>query len=305
MVLLSAVIRQIRLRYPDAAMTIICSPENAEFAGYLSDSHIIAVSHKNPFQWMRLRRLVRADVLMDFGAWSRFDALLSLFVPAGFRLGFKTAGQYRHFCYDSVIEHSAEKHELENYYALAEDYCLATGALPTCGAENNGDYADMVVLHMYCSGARYSCRMWSFENWKKLAQLIKNDGFYLGFTSYGAESAHIKAYLHSLGIEAKVIADKSPDELASIFCSCRGIVSLNCGISHFAAACGAVVLELTGAVNPDRWGTLGEKTHRIVPAGVRKTLCYGFEKDADENSMDRVSPEEVFELVKKVFPKNV
>jgi heptosyltransferase I len=302
-VLLSAVIRQIKLKFPDSVMTIICSPNNSDFAGYLTNCRVIPVSHKKPFQWFRLRRLPRVDVLVDFGAWARFDALLSLFVPAGFRLGFATVGQYRHYCYDAAVQHSAEKHEIDNYYALAEDYCEQTGILPHVEVKTDSSIKDTIILHMYCSGARYACRMWDFENWIKLGILIKNNGFNLGFTSCGAESLHLKALLHSERIDAIVIDDRSPGELASIFCSCRGIVSLNCGISHFAAACGASVLELTGSVNPARWGTIGAKVHRVIPSDINKTLCYGFEKDADENCMDRVTPQEVFELMKKVFPK--
>jgi len=302
MVLLSAVIGQVRSKYPSANMTLVCSPENREMAEYMTDCRVIAVSHKNPVQWFSLCRLEKADVLIDFGAWARFDAFLSMFVPSDFRMGFKTEKQYRHFCYDHTVKHSRDKHELDNYYALAEDFCAQTGVLPECETEPDNSVKDMIIMHMYCAGARYMCRMWSFDNWEKLAKLIKNNGFYLGFTSYGTESDHLKAFLHGKCITAQVIADRSPDGLASKFCSCRGVVSVNSGISHFASACGAKVLELTGSVNPKRWGTLGNQIYHVIPPDVKKMLCYGYEKSADENSMDSVTPEEVFEMVKKVFP---
>lgn len=302
MVLASAVIKQVRAKYPSADMTLVCSPENRAVAEFMTDCRVVAVSHRNPVQWLSLRRLERADILIDFGAWTRFDTLISLFVPSSFRMGFKTEKQYRHSCYDHTVIHSREKHEIDNYYALAGDFCEQTGVLPKCEAEPDDRVKDMIIMHMYCAGARYMCRMWSFENWEKLATLIKNNGFYLGFTSYGTESDHLKAFLHGKCITAQVIADRSPDGLASKFCSCRGVVSVNSGISHFASACGAKVLELTGSVDPKRWGTLGYQIYHVIPPNVKKMLCHGYEKDADEYSMDRVTPEEVFEIVKKVFP---
>ncbi|WP_303852348.1 glycosyltransferase family 9 protein [Seleniivibrio woodruffii] len=302
MVLVSAVIKQVRAKYPSADMTLVCSPENRAMAELMTDSRVLTVSYRNPVQWFTLRKLKTFDVLIDFGAWTRFDALISLFIPARFRLGFRTAGQHRHYCYDSTVKHDRNRHELDNFYTLAELYCAQTGVLPQYKAEKNEIYKDIVIMHMYCSGARYMCRMWNFENWKKLGILIKNSGFYLGFTASGAESVHLKAFLRSEGIDALIITDRSPGELASKFNSCRGIISVNCGISHFAAACGGKVVELTGSVNPKRWGASGENVLHVVPPDVRKNLCYGYENDADEYSMDRVAPEEVFETVKKVFP---
>jgi len=302
MVLASAVIKQVRAKYPSAEMTVVCSKENSAMAELLTDCRVFVVSYRNPVQWLSLHRLKKVDILIDFGAWTRFDALISVSIPARFRLGFRTDGQHRHYCYDETVTHDRNRHELENYYALAGSYCAQTGALPEYVCETDVRYKDTVIMHMYCAGARYMCRMWSFENWKKLAILIKDRGFYLGFTASGAESVHLKAFLRSEGIDALIITDRSPGELASNFNSCRGIISVNCGISHFAAACGAKVVELTGSVNPDRWGAIGNNVVHVIPPHVGKTLCYGYEKDADEHSMDRVAPEEVFEIVKKVFP---
>jgi len=278
MVLASAVIKQVRAKFPAADMTLVCSPENRAMAEFLTDCRVTTVKYRNTVQWLRLRRLETFDVLIDFGAWARFDALVSVFIPARFRLGFRSVGQNRHYCYDETVFHNTNIHELENYYALAGCYCAQTGVLPEYTGKIDVRYKDTVIMHMYCSGARYMCRMWGFENWKKLAMQIKDRGFYLGFTASGAESVHLKAFLRSEGIDALIITDRSPGELASKFNSCRGIISVNCGISHFAAACGAKVVELTGSVNPTRWGALGEDVVHVVPPYVSKMLCYGYEK---------------------------
>lgn len=302
MVLLSAVIRQISLKYPEAEMTIVCSPENREAAELMTQCGVVVADHRRPFQLFKLRNLKACDVLIDFGAWPRFDALISLIIPSRWRIGFRTEGQHRHFCYDEISDHNKKIHELDNYYNIAGRYCEQTGVLPKLEAEKRAGLEKTVILHMYCGGHRYKCRMWAFENWVKLAKEIKNCGLYLAFTSYSAESPHLEAFLRNEGINAFIIADRPLVELASNFSSCLGVISVNCGISHFASACGAPVVELAGSVNPNRWGTLGANTACVAPPEIAKMLCYGFEKDADKNSMDKVSVADVFSVAKKTIP---
>ena len=60
----------------------------------------------------------RLDVLLDFGAWPRFDAALAA-LSGAFIVGFDAGGQGRHFPYDVAVRHANDVHEIENFRRIA------------------------------------------------------------------------------------------------------------------------------------------------------------------------------------------
>ena len=62
-----------------------------------------------------LRKQDTYDLLLDFGAWSRLNALISYVIKAELKVGFKRKNMFRHYVYDQTAEHLDNVHELENY----------------------------------------------------------------------------------------------------------------------------------------------------------------------------------------------
>ena len=75
-------------------------------------------------------RVPAVDVMLDFGQWSRAEALIALFSRASFTVGFQTPRQYRHYAYDQIVEHSSDVHELENYRRMVRELGVTTQNVP-------------------------------------------------------------------------------------------------------------------------------------------------------------------------------
>jgi len=118
-VLLTGPIADLREGFPDAELILFAGESNHEMAGLLDGiAQVVKVPSGNPLKGIAAMRSVGVDLLLDFGQWSRLEALYAAFGGSSFTLGFRTADQHRHFVYDRTIEHSAHQHELENYRDL-------------------------------------------------------------------------------------------------------------------------------------------------------------------------------------------
>src|SRR5205085_7589635 len=104
---------------PDATVVLIAGSDNAEVARLVEGVEVATVPIGEPLETVRRLRRLELDVLLDFGQWTRVEALCSFFSGARYTIGFDTPGQRRHYCYDSTVRHSADVHELENYRRLA------------------------------------------------------------------------------------------------------------------------------------------------------------------------------------------
>ena len=79
-------------------------------------NHIIKFDMSNVLgSLLLLRKQDAYDLLLDFGAWSRLNALISYVIKADLKVGFKRKKMFRHYIYDQIVEHLDHIHELENY----------------------------------------------------------------------------------------------------------------------------------------------------------------------------------------------
>src|ERR1700676_3583317 len=79
-VLMSAVIADLRHAFPNASITFFSGESNFEIAGMLEGvNRVVKLSTCNLAAGVGLLRSIAIDVIIDFGQWSRLEALLALF----------------------------------------------------------------------------------------------------------------------------------------------------------------------------------------------------------------------------------
>ncbi len=113
-----------------------------------------------------LRDLHEFDLLIDFGQWPRFDAFVSMIIKCKYRIGFKRARQYRHYSYDMSVEHRSDRHELNNFRALAESLgvpCLHSPLVDNFTDNWPGSFEESICVHICASGQTAEYRMWPAE----------------------------------------------------------------------------------------------------------------------------------------------
>jgi lipopolysaccharide heptosyltransferase III len=286
LVLITGVIDDIRAARPDARIVLFVTANNASFAELLDvPDAIIELPVRQVGRAVREVRAEHCDVMIDFGAWRRFDQLLTVLSGARCTVGRKTAGQHRHFAADIVVDHRTD-HELDNDRRLAAALGITSTSPPsvprdpTVPAPRDRPY---VALHLWPGGANFEERSWPTDRWFELAQGLAARGLDVVLTG-GPEDVDATVALaadwRSRGLSAESVAGSSWAETVTWLRHSVGTISVNTGVMHVAAGLSVPTIALNGPTSGRRWGPIGSFTRcvasPIVPDGY---LNLGFEED--------------------------
>jgi len=191
-VLLSAVMRDIKEKLPDAEITFFTGSSNYEIARIVAeafaDIKVIKLPVKNPFKAISIVRQYKFDVWLDFGPWPRLNALLSYFANAKFKVGFKTKGQYRHYIYDVAVEHSNKIHEVFNYKKILEQIDIKGNNLPRINVDTDVEKDEnLIVVHMFPGGSKSYLKEWPETHWIQLIDYLASKGYFIALTGAKAD----------------------------------------------------------------------------------------------------------------------
>ena len=267
-VMLSAIVADLRRSYPQARIAFFAGRDNVGAARLIKGiDEVVAFDISRPWTAVRELRRRRLDVVLDFGAWPRIEAAVTALAGAGYTVGFRTAGQYRHFCFDAAFTHSAEVHELENYRALLAPLGVEPTAQPSIPADGvaagrpDGRY---VVLHLWPGGYQSWIKEWPQERWSALVRELAARSYAIVLTGGPADEQRTQAFAEACGSDGHAAINTAGRlglaEVVSLLGSSDCVVSVNTGIMHLAAAAGAPTVGLNGPTSGRRWGPLGERS---------------------------------------------
>ena len=306
--LLSGVMRDVRAAYPDADITLITGAENAD-AGMLSVGGIgrlLRLPLASPPAALAAMRRERFDILIDTGAWPRFDALLTALSGASYRVGFRTRNQYRHYAYDASVDHDSNAHEIVNFRNLGRVVGTTTSATPSIPRANLSPVADtpvkpFAVFHPWAGGYRSEIREWPIDWWIELGIRMKsrfNSILVTGAPAQGERTEDLVRRLRANGVAAAG-STHSVRDVAWILAESEIVVGVNTSIPHLAAMLGTRAVLLHGPTAPARWGLVGSRIADVEStfsgcgyldlgfdyAGHRTDCMLGVSVDAVERAM--------------------
>jgi len=285
-IILSGVVADLRAHFPDAKIVLFSGENNHAFARLLDGlDEVVRLPVRRPHEALQLVRARRPDVMIDFGMWPRLEALLAALSGARWVAGVRTPGQHRHFAYDAVVEHSTD-HEIVNYRNLAAALGVRSASLPglRAGATEPRPLArPYAVLHLWPGGANAAERSWPPERWLGLAQALDRRGYAVVLSGGPDDIAKTQAIVDdwtARALDARAIAGLRAEETIVWLRHASGVVSVNTGLMHVAAAVGTPTVALNGPTSGRRWGPLGAHTRCVssplVPDGY---LNLGWERD--------------------------
>jgi heptosyltransferase-3 len=285
-VLLTGVLHDLRAARPDARIVLFVTANNAAFARLVDGpDEVVELPVRQVWSAVQQVRDQHCDVIVDFGAWRRFDAVLSALSGARATVGLRTAGQYRHYGFDVVVDHHRD-HEIDNDRRLIATVGIESRSLPTIpvdAAAPSPHDAPYVVLHLWPGGANYEERSWPQDRWFELARGLNARGLDVVLTG-GPEDAEateaLAAAWRAEGARARSVAGTSWTETLVCLRHASGTISVNTGVMHVAAAVGVPTIALNGPTSGRRWGPVGLHTRSVaspmIPDGY---LNLGFERN--------------------------
>lgn len=276
-ILSSCLLPSLRTQYPQAKIIVFASSANAAIYPILSEyDELVVLPVTKPLTALHLLNKYSLDVLIDTSQWPKLSALYSLFIKARLKIGFKTQGQFRHFGYDEVVEHSNSIHELENFRRLLKPLQIPSQENPSLDikkiASQNLDSIDLeryqpyIVFHPWASGTRSDLRQWPTDSWVELATSLVEDGWSILISGSLQNHADAVKIANAIGAENKVgvLAGKlSLSEVAKVLLGASAVISVNTGIAHLADHLKIPTIALNGPTNSARWGVMNTVSKNI------------------------------------------
>jgi ADP-heptose:LPS heptosyltransferase len=276
-ILMSGPVSDLRAAYPDAEIIFLSGPSNYEAASLLEGTDsVINLPVFSPFKAIKIVRDEKIDFLLDFGPWSRLNALIAICSGAGLIAGFRTNAQARHFGYDVIVEHCENAHELENYRGLVR----ALGILPSHPLSVRREMTKpptvsdvplkpYVVLHLWAGGTAARLKEWPLGRWVALAEDLAANQYDIVLTGSvnqrSLSDAVVAAVKDSLRPRVRNLAGTPLRDVVRLLLRAKLVVSVDTGVMHLAAALGVPLVALHGPSSPLRWGPVSEKALVVEP----------------------------------------
>jgi heptosyltransferase I len=291
-VVLSAVVGDIRRINPDARLTIFAGSSNYEAARLIPGiDEVVRLPVTQPLVAIRmLRKTDEFDLWIDFGSWPRLDALLSWAACADLKVGFASAGQYRHYLYDLAIEHRDTVHELYNYRNLLEPLGVEGVCMPSLKTSAVVREQKLVVIHMFPGGNRSYLKEWPVERWIELASQLSGKGFRIVLTGAPADRQRAQIVADQLNSQdvTSVAGTLNLEQTVNLLNSAGLVISVNTGIMHVASALGCNLVSLNGPTSVVRWGALNPNSISLKSClDCSPCIHLGFEYKCDDNDCMR------------------
>lgn len=297
--LLTAFLQDIKAAYPTSSLILFVGESNAPLLPHLpSLTEGVLLPIKSPFKALKILRHYPLDLLIDAGAWPRFNSLLTLLSKAKWTIGFKTLGQGRHFGYDVAILHRRDLHEMDNYKSLLpipsihSPQLLLTTSYPLPHP--------FVVFHLFATSYQPEEREWPFAYWKELLKEISCDIYLTGSTQDKLKNESFLNFCGNPKNLHNLAGQTSLAESLSVLSQATYVVSINTGVMHMAAALGTPVIALNGPAPASRWGAVGPRSINLSPTTEGGGFLHlGFEfKGQKKGVMNELLPSQVFAVLK-------
>ncbi len=303
MVLLSAIVSDLRSAYPKAEIILFTTEANSGMSDLIEHTQAVSLDLSRPIQAIKQLRSSKLSILLEFDVWPKISGLLLFFSKAAFTAGHRIEKSFRHLLLDRWAPHLHSCHELENFRKLIVLIGIVPKALPQIRVESAA-MQNRIVLHTQAWGAKADLRLWPMEKWQALIRLLLERDFDICLTGSSREREKIEEICAPFEKpKVKSLAGKlSIKETAEWLAASRALVSVDTGIMHLGAAVGAPVVALHGPSRPERWGAIGNV--RVVRPNLDYTPCLsrGYEGRCTRNlCMQAIETEAVLEALDDII----
>jgi heptosyltransferase-3 len=312
-ILAASLAGEVKMWHPGVRVVALVSEGNVGAIDLVDGfDEVIVVPLNRLSKAVRVVRRLKFDVLIDTSPWPRIGAALTVASRSRYTIGFRTAGQYRHYGYDAVVEHSRERHEIDNFRQLLSPLGLSARIQPSLRRDLTLPLPSLagvryIVFHPWAAGLCSRLREWPTERWVALARALEGSGTSIVITGGPGDRAAADALAAAIDRPAmvRVLAGKtSLADLCRVLAHAAAVVSVNTGAMHIAALLNRPLVALHGPTNPRRWGPIGSSAVVVGPGPAEggAYLNLGFEYPRrPEDCMSKISVADVLAPLKTML----
>lgn len=157
----------------------------------------------------------------------------------------------------------------------------------------------LVFLH----GTTWPTKLWPESHWRALADLAAGAGLRI-YLPWGNDTEHARAERLAEGHSAAEVPPRMTlTDIASLLAGARGVVAVDTGLAHLAAALGVPAVTLYGATEPQLTGTWGEHQAQLraelpcAPCLSRRCALLKENEQGDPPCYQALSPSRVWEAL--------
>lgn len=149
-------------------------------------------------------------------------------------------------------------------YPIPTDYPESGINLPvTHGIESDEKY--LVFIH----GTTSFAKSWHEDNWINLAKLAKEDGYKVYLPAFGKVEKQRVARITDRCDNTQIIASNSLTDIAKMIQGAVGVIAVDTGLGHLAAALQTPVISLYGPTDEKMIGTYGKNAKHLAAESRR------------------------------------
>jgi heptosyltransferase-1 len=159
-------------------------------------------------------------------------------------------------------QHAVDR--VRQLFAQALDYACDTASDPDYGltarfSDAGGDGRDLVFLH----GTTWESKLWPQRYWRQLLELAGAAGYRIRLVWGNAEERQRAGQLADGVPYAEVLPRLPLDGIAALLARTTGIVAVDSGLGHLAAALGRPTVSIYGATDARLTGTRGRHQYHL------------------------------------------
>ncbi len=185
----------------------------------------------------------------------------------------------------SKTMHTVER--MRTLFAKALDYQYHC-TLPSYGLESHeikdvSSFREKYIV--FAHGSSRSNKCWPLNKWIELSHLAKTAGFII-MLPWGNEEELSRANTIAKATDnCQILPSLSLRAIASILLQAQGVVAVDTGLGHLAAALTIPAISLYGPTNPKLAGTHGKNQYHLVDMNnleakiVWQKLCYAMKSE--------------------------
>ncbi len=306
-------VNALKKAYPSATITYFTGEDNFNTASEIEgvDNTIRLFSNDLSKSMKIVKNAGHFDLWIDFGAWSRFEAIMTQTAKASYKAGFKTEGEHRHFAYDKVADYSFDIHETANYAFLLSSIGIkvSNSEIETKQAENIDE--KLVVIDIFADNPEQNNRKYSQSNWKIIVEHLNKLGYRAALIGDKKDLEEAEAFNELAGSSADIdffvgrldFADK-----LKVISSAALVIAGDTSILHTGAFLGRKVIGLYGPTDKKRYAPVGNSVYIVSSNGCSGCQnLYGDEKCTMDtpDCMDSIPVESIISKIDLALGVNV